>query len=82
MIWSTPSSSRARNYEEQGQFAEAITQWNTLANIHPQYPGIDFEISHLERRREQQAEEDKKVPPRRTELTALSAMPLMPTRNA
>ncbi len=51
---------RARNYEEQGQFAEAITQWNTLANIHPQYPGIDFEISQLERRREQQTEEDKK----------------------
>ena len=51
---------RARNYEEQGQFAEAITQFNTLANIHPQYPGIDFEIAQLERRREQQTEEDKK----------------------
>ena len=52
---------RARGYEEQGQFAEAAAQWNTLANIHPQYPGIDFEISQLERRREQQAEEDKKA---------------------
>jgi serine/threonine-protein kinase len=51
---------RARNYEEQGQFAEAIAQWNTLANIHPQYPGIDFEINQLERRREQQGEEEKK----------------------
>ena len=52
---------RARSYEEQGQFAEAITQWNTLANIHPHYPGIDFEINQLERRREQQSEADKKA---------------------
>ncbi len=51
---------RARGYEEQGQFSEAITQWNTLANTHPQYPGIDFEISQLDRRREQQAEDEKK----------------------
>jgi serine/threonine-protein kinase len=51
---------RARTYEEQGQFTEAIAQWKTLSNIHPQYPGIDFEISQLERRREQQTEEDKK----------------------
>ncbi len=51
---------RARSYEEQGQFAEAITQWKTLANTHPQYPGIDFEISQLDRRREQQAEDEKK----------------------
>ncbi len=52
---------RARNYEEQGQFAEAAAQWNTLSNIHPQYPGIDFEIHQLERRREQQGEEEKKA---------------------
>jgi serine/threonine protein kinase len=51
---------RARNYDEQSQFDEAIAQWNTVANVHPQYPGIDFEISQLERRREQQAETDKK----------------------
>jgi serine/threonine-protein kinase len=51
---------RARSYEEQGQFPEAITQWKTLANTHPQYPGIDFEISQLDRRREQQAEDEKK----------------------
>ncbi len=52
---------RARNYEEMGQFPEAITQWTTLTNIHPQYPGIDFEINQLERRREQQTQEDKKA---------------------
>ncbi len=51
---------RARTYEEQGQFAEAITQWKTLANTHSQYPGIEFEISQLDRRREQQAEDEKK----------------------
>jgi len=51
---------RARAYEEQCQFAEAIAQWNTLANIHPQYPGIDFEISQLERRRDQHAIDEKK----------------------
>jgi serine/threonine protein kinase len=52
---------KARTYEEQEQFGEAIAQWNTLANIHPQYPGVDFEISQLERRRERQAEDEKKA---------------------
>jgi serine/threonine-protein kinase len=51
---------KARAYEEQEQFGEAIAQWNTLANIHPQYPGIDFEVSQLERRRERQGEDEKK----------------------
>ncbi|HEY3454736.1 MAG TPA: protein kinase [Bryobacteraceae bacterium] len=52
---------RAKQYEEQGQFGEAIGQWKILANIHQQYPGIDFEISQLERRREQQVAEEKKA---------------------
>jgi tetratricopeptide (TPR) repeat protein len=47
-------------YEEGSQFADAIGQWKILRNIHPQYPGIDFEISQLEKRREQQAAEEKK----------------------
>jgi len=52
---------RAKQYEEQGQFGEAIGQWKILVNIHPQYPGVEFEISQLERRREQQAAEEKKA---------------------
>ena len=51
---------KARQYEEGSQFADAIGQWRILRNIHPQYPGIDFEISQLEKRREQQAAEEKK----------------------
>ncbi len=54
-------SAKARQYEEQDQFAEAIGQWKILRNIHPQYPGIDVEIGHLERRREQQIYEEKKA---------------------
>ena len=54
-------STKARQYEEQSQFADAIGQWKILRNIHPQYPGIDIEIGQLERRREQQIQEEKKA---------------------
>ncbi len=54
-------STKARQYEEQSQFAEAIGQWKILRNIHPQYPGVDLEMGQLEKRREQQAQEEKKA---------------------
>ncbi|MBV9294415.1 MAG: protein kinase, partial [Acidobacteriaceae bacterium] len=52
---------KARQYEEQTQFADAIGQWKILRNIHPQYLGIDYEIGQLEKRREQQSAEEKKA---------------------
>ncbi|HEY7208979.1 MAG TPA: protein kinase [Bryobacteraceae bacterium] len=54
-------SAKAHQYEEQGQFADAIGQWKILRNIHPQYPGIEVEIAQLEKRREQQGQEEKKA---------------------
>ncbi len=54
-------SAKARQYEEQSQFADAIGQWKILRNIHPQYPGIEVEIGQLEKRREQQIQEEKKA---------------------
>lgn len=39
--------SRARHYESQGQFPEALNQWDVLRNIYGQYPGLEFEIQRL-----------------------------------
>ena len=51
---------KARTYEEQEQFGEAIQQWKILASTHPLYVGIESEISQLEVRRERQNSEEKK----------------------
>ncbi|MGA8027297.1 MAG: protein kinase, partial [Bryobacteraceae bacterium] len=45
---------RARQYEERGQFNDAAGQWDILRNIYPVYPGLDFEIQRLARRRDEQ----------------------------
>jgi serine/threonine protein kinase len=42
---------RARQYEDRMQFADALSQWDILRNIYPQYPGLDFEVERLMRRR-------------------------------
>lgn len=52
---------KARQYEEQGQIAEALGQWNTIRGIHPRYPGLDFEIERVRRRSEQQRREESKL---------------------
>jgi len=52
---------RARHFEESGQFNEACSQWDILRNIYPQYPGLDFEIQRLDRRREEQSREEAKA---------------------
>lgn len=52
---------KARLYEERDQFVEAVSQWDILRNIHPRYPGIDFEVQQLSRRREQQARDEEKA---------------------
>ena len=46
---------RARQYEERGQFNEAMGQWDILRSIYSQYPGLDFEVQRLARRREEQS---------------------------
>jgi eukaryotic-like serine/threonine-protein kinase len=53
--------SRARAYEEKSQFSEAVSQWDILRNIYPQFPGLDLEVQRLRRRREEQAREETKA---------------------
>ncbi len=45
---------KARFHEEQGQFNEALGQWEILRTIHDSYPGLSFEFERSERRRDQQ----------------------------
>ncbi|HTT22298.1 MAG TPA: protein kinase [Candidatus Sulfotelmatobacter sp.] len=53
-------AAKARQYEERGQYSEAISQWDTLRNIHPQYPGISFEVEQCKKKRDRQAFEEEK----------------------
>jgi serine/threonine-protein kinase len=46
---------KARQYEDRSQFADALGQWDILRNIYPQYPGLEFEVERLARRRDEQA---------------------------
>ena len=52
---------KARSYEERGQFNEALGQWEMLQTIHKQYPGLDFEIERVIKRREQQSRAEAKA---------------------
>jgi eukaryotic-like serine/threonine-protein kinase len=52
---------KARQYEERAQCSEALGQWDILRNIYPQYPGIEFEVDRLRRRRNEQAREEAKA---------------------
>jgi len=51
---------KARTQEERGQFAEAITQWETLQTIYPRYPSIPLELERLRKRRLQQERAERK----------------------
>ena len=52
---------KARSYEERGQFNEALGQWEILQTIHKQYPGLDFEIDRVMKRRDQQSRTEAKA---------------------
>jgi cytochrome c-type biogenesis protein CcmH/NrfG len=52
---------RARQYEDRNQLNDAAGQWDILKNIYPQYPGLDFELQRLSRRREEQARSETKA---------------------
>lgn len=51
---------KARQYEDRGQYTEALTQWDTVRNIHPEFPGLPFEIERINARREQHLREQDK----------------------
>ena len=42
---------RARMYEQQAQFGEALSQWEILKTIYDRYPGLSMEIDRVVRRR-------------------------------
>jgi len=50
---------KARQYEERRQNAEAMSQWDILRNIHPQYPGVAFEIEQCRKKLDSQAREEE-----------------------
>ena len=50
---------KARQYEERGQHTEAINQWDILRNIHPEYPGIAFELEQCKQKRDRQVREEE-----------------------
>ena len=52
---------RAHQYEERGQFAESANQWDILRNIYPVYPGLDFEMERLTRKREEHSQAEAKA---------------------
>jgi tetratricopeptide (TPR) repeat protein len=49
---------RAKQYEQNDQFNEALGQWDILHNIYPQYPGFDAEVQRLRLKREGQLREE------------------------
>ena len=51
---------KARQHESRSQFNEALSQWEILRSIHRQYPGLDFEIDRVTKRRDQQSRQDAK----------------------
>ena len=52
---------KARTYDERAQFTEALGQWEILQTIHKQYPGLDFEIDRVRKRRDQQSRAEAKA---------------------
>jgi len=52
---------KARFFEERGQFVEALDQWQILKSIHEKQPGLAFEIARIIQRRDQQALQNSKA---------------------
>jgi serine/threonine-protein kinase len=51
---------KARQYEERGQYNEALSQFDILRNIYAPYPGLEYETERLKRRRDEQIREEAK----------------------
>jgi serine/threonine protein kinase len=51
---------KARNFEAGSQFHDALGQWEILQSVYHQYPGLEFEIERVKRRRDQQARTEAK----------------------
>ncbi|WP_321476576.1 protein kinase [uncultured Paludibaculum sp.] len=51
-------ASRARLHEDEGRFNEALDQWEVLRAIHASFPGLEYEIERVVKRRDSQALSD------------------------
>ena len=47
-------AAKARRLEEQAQFGDALGQWEILRTVYGQYPGLEFEVERVTKRRGQQ----------------------------
>ncbi len=52
---------RAHFHEEQGQFSDALADWEILRTIYGRYPGLKFEVERLEKRRDTQSRIEAKA---------------------
>jgi serine/threonine protein kinase len=52
---------KAQFHEEKGQFVEALGQWEILQTIYSQYPGLNFEMDRVVKRRLQQERTETKA---------------------
>jgi len=51
---------KARQMEERSNYAEALSQWDILRNIHPRFPGLAFELEQCRKKRDRIAAEEEK----------------------
>jgi len=52
---------KARQFEERGQYSDALSQWDMLRNIHPQYPGLAFDLEQCKKERDRQVREEERT---------------------
>ena len=52
---------RARSHEERGQISEALSDLEIVRTIYSPYPGLQFEVERLQKRREQQARDSARA---------------------
>ena len=52
---------RAESHEGRGQINEALSDFQTLENIYPAYPGLKYEVERLQKRRDQLARDATKA---------------------
>jgi tetratricopeptide (TPR) repeat protein len=52
---------KARRQEEQGQYSEALGQWEILRTVYGQYPGLELEIDRVSKRRGQMVSNEGKA---------------------
>ncbi len=51
---------KARSAEAANQFYDALGQWEILRSVYPQYPGLEFEVERVKKRRDQQSRTEAK----------------------